>query len=282
MAEVHNACLNCEAPVVGVFCPECGQKVGPARVTLRGLVAQLIGETFELDGRVPRTLVPFVAKPGFLTLEYTAGRRARYTAPFRLFLAMGALWVVVAFSISQWQLFHPGPPKETSAEVRVDDPDDPGRVVEVMGLDDSVLGKLLQERLDSFGELSNDERMVKVRKAASEIPPTVALVLLPVFALFLKLVMFGSGRTLPEHAVFALHVHAFGLFLIAISYALGSDALIMGAFVWFGLHVMLALRRAYELSWWGTTWRWAVLAFFFITITGVVFLTALLGTAISA
>lgn len=275
-------CLNCEAPLSGPFCGQCGQKVGPARVTLRGLFGQLIGETFELDGRVPRTLVPFLTRPGFLTLEYNAGRRKAYTAPLRLFLAMGALWVVLAFSLSQWRVFHPVEFQDDGAEVRVDDPDDPGGLVRAMGLAGTEVGELAQVRLDAFQALSNEERMKRVRKAASEIPPTVALVLFPVFAIFLKLVMLGSGRTLPEHAVFAIHAHAYGLLLLVLMRVLGDDEILLVGLVWFGGYVFLALRRAYELSWWGAIWRWSVLAMLFVTITSTVFVMAVLGTAITS
>ena len=192
------------------------------------------------------------------------------------------MWVVVAFSFAQWQVFHPSPAPESGAVMQMDDPDDPGSLVRFVGLEGTRVGGLAQERIDAFSALPNEERVKRVRKAASEIPPTVALVLFPVFAIFLKLVMLGSGRTLPEHAVFALHIHAYGLFLLVLLRLIGTDALLPVGVVWFGGYVFLALRRAYELSWWGTTWRWSVLAMLFAVITTSVFLATLLGTALTA
>ena len=46
------------------------------------------GRYVALDGRLWRTLFALVARPGFLTLEYFAGRRRRYIRPARLFLVL--------------------------------------------------------------------------------------------------------------------------------------------------------------------------------------------------
>ena len=131
-------------------------------------------------------------------------------------------------------------------------------------LDNTALGRVMQERLDKFESLPNEEQGARIRNAASEIPPGVALVLFPVFAIFLKLLLLRSGRTYPEHAVFALHVHAFGLFVMTVIRAIGTDSLIAVGFGVFGLYVFLALRHAYELRWWGALWRWFVVLFCFV------------------
>src|SRR5690606_20936583 len=46
--------------------------------------------------RTPRTLWPLLAKPGYLTLEYLAGRRVRYVSPFRLFFFIAIVTFFVA------------------------------------------------------------------------------------------------------------------------------------------------------------------------------------------
>jgi hypothetical protein len=49
-----------------------------------------------VDGRILHTLPPLLTRPGFLTLEYFAGRRQRYIAPFRL---MFVLCLVAFFAV---------------------------------------------------------------------------------------------------------------------------------------------------------------------------------------
>ena len=51
------------------------------------------------DTRIVRTLWPLISRPGFLTVEFMAGRRARYVHPFKLYFAICVtFFVVVALS----------------------------------------------------------------------------------------------------------------------------------------------------------------------------------------
>jgi hypothetical protein len=56
-----------------------------------------------IDGRIVQTLPPLLLKPGFLTLEYFAGRRVPYIAPFRLMFVLCLLsFFVVHLAINQF------------------------------------------------------------------------------------------------------------------------------------------------------------------------------------
>ncbi len=91
-----SACRNCRTTLVDRYCPHCGQKdVDLERPILR-LLGDVLGETFELDGRVARTLRALFFSPGRLTAEFLAGRRQRYTPPFRLYLGLSLLFFLVA------------------------------------------------------------------------------------------------------------------------------------------------------------------------------------------
>ena len=79
-------CPNCGATGVGRYCPACGQEYGPHVLSLRHWGARLVDEYFSLDGRLPRSLLALILRPGFLTREWFAGRRVRYTPPLRLLL----------------------------------------------------------------------------------------------------------------------------------------------------------------------------------------------------
>jgi hypothetical protein len=55
-----------------------------------------VSELLALDGRMARTVLPFFFRPGFLTAEYLAGRRVRYSSPLRLYLLTTLLFFLVA------------------------------------------------------------------------------------------------------------------------------------------------------------------------------------------
>lgn len=84
-------CANCGTAYVGKFCPACGQA---ARSPLRHFGA-LIEDAFDLffnfDSRFFRTLPALLLRPGFLTNQFFAGRRVRYTPPFRLMFVLSVL-----------------------------------------------------------------------------------------------------------------------------------------------------------------------------------------------
>jgi Protein of unknown function (DUF3667) len=85
-------CANCHAPLAGEYCAVCGQRHEPHVHT----VAHFAGEAFEsvshADSRLWRTLWYLLARPGFLTKEFFAGRRVRYLPPFRLYLVISLVF----------------------------------------------------------------------------------------------------------------------------------------------------------------------------------------------
>lgn len=90
------ACSNCGAPVVGHYCPACGQDTDARVHSLGHFLSEATEVLTHADSRVWRTLLPLVWRPSFLTSEYFAGRRARYLLPFRLYVVTGVLFLVVA------------------------------------------------------------------------------------------------------------------------------------------------------------------------------------------
>src|SRR5579864_7090273 len=85
-------CLNCGAATPLPFCGECGQRNTDYRESFGELIGEIIDELFQLDARMVRTVAPFLFRPGFLTSEWSAGRRARYSSPLRLYLLTSVLY----------------------------------------------------------------------------------------------------------------------------------------------------------------------------------------------
>jgi hypothetical protein len=68
-------CLNCGAKVTGRFCPECGQENVDSHENLFHLLGHYTADFFHFESKVPRSVIPLLTKPGFLTKEYWEGRR---------------------------------------------------------------------------------------------------------------------------------------------------------------------------------------------------------------
>jgi hypothetical protein len=81
-------CANCGAPMQGEFCHECGQSIHSVLKPAHHMVEETIETVLHIDGRIVHTVPPLLLKPGFLTMEYFAGRRVRYIAPFRLMFVL--------------------------------------------------------------------------------------------------------------------------------------------------------------------------------------------------
>jgi hypothetical protein len=77
-------CANCETALQGEFCHECGQSIHSVLKPVSHMLEDAGDIFFHMDERIVHTVPPLYTKPGFLTLEYFAGRRVRYIAPFRL------------------------------------------------------------------------------------------------------------------------------------------------------------------------------------------------------
>lgn len=92
----QKACANCGAPMHGPYCYACGQPEKGMIRQLASVMHDVLDTVFNIDSRVFRSLLPLYFRPGYLTLEYFAGRRVRYVTPFRLFFF---LCIVAFFAI---------------------------------------------------------------------------------------------------------------------------------------------------------------------------------------
>jgi hypothetical protein len=93
-------CANCGSELFGPHCYACGQPVKGMVRHLSSILADAADTILNIDSRIFRTLAPLLLKPGYLTLEYFAGRRVRYVTPFRLYFFLS----VIAFLLLQISL----------------------------------------------------------------------------------------------------------------------------------------------------------------------------------
>ena len=102
-------CSNCNTPLDGSFCSNCGQKNIDLERPVTQLIGEVLRETLDIDGRAFRTLRILFLQPGVLTQEFLAGRRRAFTPPLRLYLVISvSFFVLVAWLAARGILLDPG------------------------------------------------------------------------------------------------------------------------------------------------------------------------------
>ena len=270
-------CPNCGHTYDGEYCPACGQRNRDYRRSLPPMMGELVQEAFEIDGRILRSLKLLLFQPGALSRAFSANQRAAYISPIRLYLFTSILFFF-AFAQSvdiDRNVIQP----DISTDTEVDEtrvarfkqligPDQATAVDRILAQEGSLSRAILINMMDDDNA---DTSPFVVRQVVStlddprraldnliENAPIAAFVLLPVYALMLKIIYFGTRRYYVEHMVFALHLHAFA-FLMFSALMLIPDSWDAAAFSLFLLYYFLALKRYYGESVWRTGFKYLVL-----------------------
>jgi Protein of unknown function (DUF3667) len=274
-------CANCGTLAPGAYCPSCGQDTRDRLPTFAQFMREATGRYVALDGKLWKTLVALLFRPGFLTREYLAGRRRRYIGPARLFLVSSLVlfaalrFVSESINIDDAVRFEPESAPRSGME------SDP-----LIALDDDLNLKLadlpgtyglLQKPIARFNSLPRAEKLEQIRAGALRYGPYAVFALLPAFAGLQKLLYLGRRRRYParprlygEHLVFAAHNHAF-LFVVG-TLLCGVPAGWMRGALWLWVIVYLAwsTRAVYGGSWTGIAARATVLVIAYSILFGLV------------
>jgi hypothetical protein len=91
-------CLNCGTIVQGRFCHVCGQENLEPKESFWHLVVHFFNDITHFDGKFFTTVKDLLFRPGFLSKEYIAGRRASYLNPIRMYIFTSAIFFLIFFS----------------------------------------------------------------------------------------------------------------------------------------------------------------------------------------
>jgi hypothetical protein len=245
-------CLNCGSVLAGSFCAACGQRAVPPNPRVAEIAGDAWHELTGYDGRIAAT-VRGLLRPGHLTREYVAGRRARYLSPVRLYLIASVVYFV------------------TASAAPASMPDQPGQITAPgglkIGITDTANRTLsAEERAELLASIERLPAVLRpmLRAVAKDpegfrgrvltIMPRVFFALLPVFALIVA--AFYRGRRFPTSLVFAVHVHAFAFAAFTLTeLAKFTDSMGLVASVGslvtiaFAVYALLALRAVFGGSW---------------------------------
>jgi len=91
-AEPPHLCQNCSAPLTGPFCAACGQHDVDYHRGFHHLFHDLMENLFHFEGKFFVTVAWLLAKPGRITLEFLAGRRASQLNPLRFYIFVSVMF----------------------------------------------------------------------------------------------------------------------------------------------------------------------------------------------
>ena len=96
-------CKSCEAPLSGLFCSNCGQKVIEERYTLKKIFGDLIANIFNLEKGFFFTFKKLFTVPEEVIDGYLNGQTKKYYNPIRFFLIWISLQVLIMVSFNIWE-----------------------------------------------------------------------------------------------------------------------------------------------------------------------------------
>ena len=91
---IEKRCNNCNQPLQGAYCSNCGQK-DIQSLKFTHLFKEFVDHNLDIDSKLFVTLKYLIIKPWFLTIEYWKGKRARYTSPFKTYLLITFIYFLI-------------------------------------------------------------------------------------------------------------------------------------------------------------------------------------------
>lgn len=215
------------------------------------LLEEAFEGVFRIDSKVSRSLYALFTKPGKLSAEYCDNRRAAYTPPFRLYLISSILFFFTLTTINFFGLNFQATPSPNDDGVQVEQtltpverfqsfikvyPEDGGIVRELKMAAKSDLKQLIADVYDKL--------------------PLINFLLVPIYALLLKLMFKSANRFYSEHFVLVLHNSSFLFLVYAFMFVLQpwlgpipNIFLMALVLIWTALYQLFSYRRMYPDSW---------------------------------
>ncbi|QCK14718.1 DUF3667 domain-containing protein [Mangrovivirga cuniculi] len=349
----HPYCLNCYAPlkIEDNYCPKCGQENTDQNVSVGIILSEFISNAFALDGKLPKSFIPFLFKPGKLTNTYNSGKRNKYFNPIRMYLVLSLFYFFVIGYIGKnvaekiekqtENVLNGSASIDQNASGKIDSilnqntdkkinldslkntiENDTGLKIPdsvltnnkdstdelkndydeiVKWSEDSYLDKLyklakneslsIEECMDSL-DVNRSEKLtysatyqtIKVIRSDKKYLtgyilknlPLMMFILLPVFALLLKVLYLSKDTLYIHHIIHALYLHSLAylvygiVLLIQFKYDL-SASIALYAFILVTTYSYISFLNVYKQGWFKTLIKFNILGFFYISFLQIAF-----------
>jgi hypothetical protein len=278
----ENDCLNCGTILQGKFCHVCGQENLELKENFGHMMSHAISDYFHFDHLFFHTLKPLLFKPGYLTNEYMAGRRAQYLHPIKMYIFISIVYFLLLFQTGHETVTTVRPGAKPFSTAKIADStkkarDSVNKAIDketdlnaaqkaalkkkiaqaqtisdygIITISDENRGpnkwfhpttkdtsyqqylakqkKLPEEDQDGFitrqwnkkvfdytAKYGNQAKEIFVENFEHNIPKMM-FILLPLFALILKITFFRSKKFYVEHLIYAFHFHCFVFLFLGI------------------------------------------------------------------
>jgi hypothetical protein len=243
-------CTNCGSTLLGEYCFRCGQRrVEPDQLSVRHFVNEAIAHLSDIEHtKIFRTARTLLLRPGVLTNEYLAGRRAQWVTPLKLY------FTIFAISFFLYSAFKSVAVYDLATLIQTDQ-----RGVLRKGV--AALAERKHVALDVFITAVNAKWRTYI---------SFSQIVYPIFfALALALFYLRQRRYFAEHLIFSIHYQAFALLLVVLAWplylltglTLTHRTAILATVVTILMiaYLIVAVRAAYGQSWLASSVKGVVL-----------------------
>lgn len=303
---VHQAqfksCPNCGSKwkAGAEYCYKCGQDNKSYHKSFGHLLLEFLETWLHFDTKAFRTFKVMFLHPGQLTVDFLDGKRARYVPPFRLYIFLSVIYffllamihtsgdspgsirviydgqdAISLDSITQSGLNEKG--------VTIGYPAEISSLADTLGLSPSVKNVIENKFIQLIDKLSS----ITPEKVEYQLINTFSkalFLLMPIFALFLKVLYIPQKRLYFDHLIFAIQIHSQAIFLLLVALLLSlvfpNINLAGFSMVCILFYGFFGMKRVYGQSWGNTAFKFALL-FFSYSITMVLGFVASLILGIS-
>jgi hypothetical protein len=237
----ENDCLNCGTILEGHYCHNCGQENLELHEGFGHMMNHTVSDYFHFDHQFFHTLKPLLFKPGFLTNEYMSGRRAQYLHPVKMYIFISLVYFLLLFKTnSDSNMVHinengkqankEAVTTNRSGEIVTDYKNTPNGWFRPITKDtsyaeylanqkklaendrDGFFGRIWNKKAFEYREQYGNHAKEVFQEELRHNIPKMMFILLPLFALILKVAFWRNKKFYVEHLIYSFHFHCF-LFL---------------------------------------------------------------------
>jgi len=308
-------CLNCDAPLHGTFCHACGQKNLPRRQDIGDFIINFVSSFYSFESKFFKTFGFLLFRPGRIINDYNAGKRENYYHPVRMYVFLSFIFfLVLSFIPDEDKINIKSNGKELSSEEKKQvldsvklsldsanitmpsinwtdssnkwESDDPKTLAEYDSIQnlkpiearDNKIERYLKEKFIKLKqENGNDDKAILKQFFDSflENIPRMIFMLLPIFALILKLLYIRRDFYYSEHLVFSVLFYDFMYLIGAVGLLCSMVSWLewVPALLWIVVFFYLykAMRHVYKQSRGKTISKFLLLNFIFLFCLSIAF-----------
>lgn len=238
-----NTCENCSYNYneEEKYCSYCGQKIGE-KFSLKLMFSHTIANYFSLDSSLKRSIIPLLFKPGFLAQEFVNGKRTKYIHPAKIYFFISFVFFITLSISFEKQIqnissqFESTKINSLASSDSIVESDSNYVLFDLSGQSDSSTVQDSEEKITiNLSEKSGItskivEKVIGFDKASFSLflnnfvnnLPFSLFFSVPIFAVFLWIILGRRRGSFAEHFTFSLYYFTFTFISILITIGLNK------------------------------------------------------------